>query len=75
ARKYRRTGLGTAAATALFDRWPGVWRADVRRRNSGAAAFWHRTIAQHPRVSGLVVDDRDDADWDGPVFRFSIAAA
>lgn len=74
-RKYRRSGLGAAAAAAIFDRWPGEWRADVRRRNIGAAAFWARAIAAHPRASNVTVDDRNDADWDGLVFHFHIGAA
>lgn len=74
-RKHRRAGVGAAAAAAIFDRWPGQWRADVRRRNTGAAAFWARAIAAHPRVSALHVEDRNDADWDGLVYHFRIAPA
>jgi predicted acetyltransferase len=75
ARKYRRTGVGAAAAAMIFDLWPGRWQADVRRRNTGAAAFWARAIAAHPRVSALKVEDRRDDEWDGPVYHFVTGAA
>lgn len=74
-RKYRRSGVGAAAAAMIFDLWPGRWQADVRRRNTGAAAFWARAIAAHPRVSNLRVEDRCDAEWDGPVYHFAIGSA
>jgi predicted acetyltransferase len=75
ARKYRRTGVGTAAAAMIFDLWPGRWQADVRRRNTGAVAFWARGIAAHPGVSDLKVEDRRDEEWDGPVYHFVIGPA
>lgn len=75
ARKYRRTGVGAAAAAKIFSLWPGHWQADVRRRNTGAAAFWARAIAAHPRVSALKVEDCCDDEWDGPVYHFVIGAA
>lgn len=74
-RKYRRLGVGAAAAAAIFDLWPGRWQADVRRRNTGATVFWARAIAAHPRASEISVDDRSDAGWDGPVYHFTIADA
>lgn len=73
-RKYRRTGLGTAAAAMVFDRYPGRWQAAVMRRNAGARAFWAHAIAAHPQLLTSEVDDSADADWDGPVFRFRIGA-
>jgi predicted acetyltransferase len=73
-RKYRRTGLGTAAAAMVFDRYPGPWQAAVMRRNTGARASWDHAISSHPRLLASQVDDVADADWDGPVFRFRIGA-
>lgn len=74
-RKHRRSGVGMAAASMIFDRWPGRWQADVRRRNTGAARFWTRAIAEHPRVIDRICDDCCDAEWDGSVFRFGILPA
>jgi predicted acetyltransferase len=43
-RKYRRTGVGTAAARALFDRFPGPWNVEQVAGNPAARAFWHQAI-------------------------------
>ncbi len=74
-RKHRRNGFGMAAANAVFDRWPGRWKAEVMRRNTGAAAFWPRAVAAHPRAGDLIIEDRDDEGWNGPVHHFTIGAA
>lgn len=72
-RKYRRLGLGLATARSLFARWPGPWEIAVLRANRGAAAFWERAITGDPTASEVVVHDRSDAKWDGPVYRFRSA--
>lgn len=46
-RKYRRQGVGLAAAIALFDRFPGQWEVGWPPTNQAAAAFWRRTIEQY----------------------------
>lgn len=74
-RKYRRSGIGTAAAGALFSRYPGHWEAAVMRRNDPALAFWTRCIGDHPALGRLVVADVASPAWDGTVFRFDIAPA
>jgi predicted acetyltransferase len=73
ARKYRRSGVGTAAVHALFDRYPGLWETAVARRNVGALAFWRRAITGHPRVSRVEQLDLQTAAWNGPLFRFQVA--
>ena len=75
ARKYRRQGVGRATAHALFSRYPGRWEAAVMRANSGARAFWQRTIESHPALGSLDAADRSHFTWDGTVFRFTIAPA
>jgi predicted acetyltransferase len=72
-RKYRRLGIGIAAARAIFTAWPGQWEVAVMRANIGAIAFWDEAIRGCPNADKLVVDDRSDGDWTGPVFRFVIA--
>jgi predicted acetyltransferase len=72
-RKYRRTGIGTAAAQAIFTRYPGQWEAGVMRANTGAAQFWQRTIAGHPGVGAITSEDCRDDRWNGTIFRFAIA--
>jgi len=71
-RKHRRTGLGTAAAAAIFELWPGQWLAEVRRRNLGAAGFWQRAITTHRWAADPVVVDRRDEQWDGPEWQFRV---
>ena len=72
ARKHRRDGAGTAAARAVFSRYPGVWEAAVARKNTGALAFWRRAVSGHPDVEDVVESDHQTADWNGPILRFRI---
>lgn len=74
-RKYRRSGLGRAAAHAVFSAWPGNWEAAVMRANAGALAFWRSAVTAHGSASAITVHERDDARWDGSVLRFRIAPA
>ncbi|WP_426593360.1 GNAT family N-acetyltransferase [Cellulomonas sp. McL0617] len=43
-RRYRRRGVGAAAATALFHSYPGPWEVTQRLTNPAATAFWRRAI-------------------------------
>lgn len=45
ARGYRRKGLGTRAAHAVWERFPGTWEVRVVKQNPKAKAFWSRAIA------------------------------
>ncbi|KAB7646232.1 GNAT family N-acetyltransferase [Polymorphobacter fuscus] len=74
-RKYRRSGVGTAAAQTLFSRHPGRWEAAVMRRNRGARAFWQRAITSHPALTHVETAERSHFSWDGTIFRFDIAPA
>lgn len=69
-RKYRRLGLGAAAAHSLFTRHPGRWEAAVMRANTRAAAFWHHAVHTLPAAHAITIHDRADADWNGTIFRF-----
>lgn len=46
-RKYRRHGVGEAAARWLFDRYPGRWQIRERHDNLPAQAFWRRIIGRY----------------------------
>lgn len=72
-RKYRRTGLGTAAARAVLSGAPGVWEAAVMRANAGAVAFWDAVMRGCPGVVDVMAHDRDDAGWNGTVFRLRVS--
>ena len=60
-RKYRRGGVGTDAARAVFARFPGEWQTRQQFENTGAIAFWRRAIP--------VPFDETPND-EGPVQRF-----
>lgn len=74
-RKHRRTGAGTAAAEAIFTRYPGMWEAAIARRNVAAVAFWRRTIGKHPLSQQIEEIDVATPAWNGPVLRFRIRAS
>ena len=72
ARKYRRLGVGYAAASRLIAERPGLWEIAVTRRNRGAQPFWRRVAAD--LATGAVLDcDQDDARWNGLILRFTVA--
>jgi predicted acetyltransferase len=62
-RKYRRGGVGTDAARAVFARFPGEWQVRQQFENTGAIDFWRRAIP--------VPYDETPND-EGPVQRFRI---
>lgn len=43
-RKYRRQGVGRAAAVELFRRFSGPWQVRQQRTNPGATEFWRTAI-------------------------------
>lgn len=73
-RKHRRGGMGTAAAHAVFSRYPGTWEAAVARRNLAALAFWRKAVASHAHVRDIEESDISTEEWNGPVIRFRIEA-
>jgi predicted acetyltransferase len=50
-RRFRRHGVGRAAAFAAFDRFRGPWELRQREENPGATAFWRRVIREYTRGS------------------------
>jgi len=44
-RKYRRQGIGEAAAVMLFERFPGRWHVTQLTDNIVAQRFWRKVIA------------------------------
>jgi predicted acetyltransferase len=47
--RYRRKGLGRAAATCLFDGYTGYWEISEIGPNLPAQNFWRRVIARYTR--------------------------
>ena len=46
-RKYRRQGVGRAAARQVFDRFPGGWEVSLWPGNRPARAFWESVIRDY----------------------------
>jgi predicted acetyltransferase len=63
-RKYRRNGVGTQAARALFARFPGAWQVRQIATNPAATRFWRAAIP---------VGFEDGANEHGPMQIFSIS--
>jgi predicted acetyltransferase len=63
-RKYRRRGVASAAARAVFDRFPARWEVGELPENLPAQAFWRGLIAQY---SGGQYTDQyiKDDEWEG----------
>ena len=73
-RRYRRKGVGRAAAFAAFDRFKGAWEIRQRTENAEATAFWRRAIDRYTNgnYTEHVLNDATST-WIGPVQRFSSA--
>lgn len=68
-RRYRRRGVGLAAAAAVFARFEGPWEVRQRDENAGATAFWRRAIGE--LTGGRYQETRwADERWAGIVHRF-----
>src|SRR4051794_19144505 len=69
-RRFRRKGVGFAAASAAFARFPGRWEIRQRDENAAATVFWRRVLARY--TGGSYEEVRcDDATWVGPVQTFT----
>lgn len=72
-RKYRRAGVGHAAANTAIRGRPGQWELAVARKNWDALAFWRRIACELAtgEVEALDTTDR----WNGVILRFRTAPA
>lgn len=70
-RRYRRLGVGLAAAAAAFALYPGRWEVRQTAANTAATGFWRRAVNT---VTGGAYTETivDDARWRGPVQRFEV---
>jgi len=69
-RRFRRKGVGLAAAAAAFDRFRGPWEIRQRDEATAATAFWRRAVDRYTGGSYREVRWNDPA-WIGPVQMFS----
>jgi predicted acetyltransferase len=61
-RKFRRQGVGTAAAHQLFNHFPGKWRVGYLVRNTAAAAFWQAAVQAYACGEDVECTE-DDTPW------------
>lgn len=68
-KKYRRHGIGTDAAIALFDQFKGRWEVRQVTANTSATSFWRHAINRY--TAGHYEDlTWNDANFKGAVQRF-----
>jgi predicted acetyltransferase len=73
-RRYRRQGVGSAAARAAFDAFRGPWEVRQRDEYPEATRFWRTVIDQY--TSGAFTEIHcDEPSWKGVVQRFKTPAA
>lgn len=72
-RKWRRHGVGRAAATELFRRFPGWWEVAQEPENLPAQRFWRQVIGEATGCDFVEVDGAPL--WDGSIQRFHIPAS
>ena len=66
-KNYRRRGVGTRAATAVFSLHPGRWEVRVVKTNPKAERFWESVISAYT-AGNYKTGYRDDAVWHGAIF-------
>jgi predicted acetyltransferase len=64
-RKYRRQGVGTAAACQVFDMFSGRWSVSQEELNTAAQAFWQKVIGEY--TGGQYTKRQEEK---GPVLEF-----
>jgi predicted acetyltransferase len=73
-RGCRGQGVGTAAAAALFDAFPGRWELATPAANIPATAFW-RSVSQHYTGGAYEEVWATYEDWRGTIESFSSPGA
>jgi predicted acetyltransferase len=69
-RKHRGRGVAQFAAEAIFSLHPGSWEVAVTRKNERAREFWRKSMLRSGKASNIQELDLQDAQWNGPIFRF-----
>lgn len=68
-RKYRRQGVGKAAAFCIFDQFRGKWEVQEMEANLPAQHFWRKVIAEYTGGRYQEVN-LNNKSWQGPVQYF-----
>jgi len=72
-RAERMQGVGAAAASQLFNRYPGKWEVRVIDTNLPAQAFWRTAIDRHTHAN-FAEEFANTHRHHGPVFTFTTAS-
>lgn len=67
-KKYRQSGVGTYAATALFDQFKGTWKVGQIDENVPSQHFWRKVITAYTNDN---YEEIRENGWDGPIQCFS----
>ena len=70
---YRRCGIGRAAITNVWQRFPGRWELQVMNRNDSAVQFWERCISQ--QAKSWKVEEIVASDGRRKFFHFEVAGS
>lgn len=65
-RRWRRHGLASHAARAIFDALPGKWEVGQIAANLPAQAFWRKLINDYTNGNYTELEGDQEA-WDGPL--------
>lgn len=68
-RKYRRKGVASHVARAVFDKFSGPWEVRVMLTNLPALSFWRRVVGEYTH-GAYTERGNDDEHWHGPVLTF-----
>ncbi len=71
-KKYRRRGVGAAAARQVVAQHPGRWQVGQMPGNAPAQAFWRRVIAGLA-PDGFREETLVEGPWQGSLQRFAVA--
>jgi len=69
-KKYRRTGVGEAAARAVFEMFPGKWEVVQHPENKPSMEFWEKVISDITRGQYRKLEAETE-DWTGQALIFS----
>ena len=62
--KYRRLGIGKAAAIKIFDAFPGAWQLKRHPKNIASVKFWNNVVNEYTNGQYNIVESHPDAVYD-----------
>lgn len=72
--KYRRAGVGSFAAKAVFEKFHGRWQLKLHPKNLPSVYFWHKTVSAYTNGNYRLVNACPGTEYDdgtrGDVYYF-----